>query len=217
MTPSIRTFPRGDVLTVDPGTPVAELAARMDREDVGFVVVTEGDRPVGTVSDRDVATRVAGEGHDPSELAAREVMDEEVHTADADAGVFEVLEQLSEAGVRRLVAVDDDGTVAGIVTLDDFLVLLTREFDRLSAVVESQVPDYRKESPTIPVLDRGPGSGAGTEPEPADAVTLGAAASVLLSLYEFYRGNRDRGIFVGHWPPTILAFATYLRKRRKNE
>ena len=54
-----------------------------------------------------------------------------------------------------------------------------------------------------------------TNPRASDTALLAAGASVLLALYEFYaRGNKKRGIFVGHWAPTILAFATYLRKRR---
>ena len=54
------------------------------------------------------------------------------------------------------------------------------------------------------------------QPERAgsDVALIGAAASVLLAWYEFYgRGNKTGGIFVGLWPPTILAFATYLRQR----
>ncbi|PSP89450.1 hypothetical protein BRC90_03665 [Halobacteriales archaeon QS_4_69_34] len=54
--------------------------------------------------------------------------------------------------------------------------------------------------------------------EASDVIALAAGLSVLLSLYEFYvRDNRDRGIFVGHWAPTILAFATYLRERRRDQ
>jgi hypothetical protein len=52
------------------------------------------------------------------------------------------------------------------------------------------------------------------EEQGADMALLGAALSVLLSWYQFfYRGNRMRGIFIGLWPPTILAFASYLKQR----
>ena len=41
-----------------------------------------------------------------------------------------------------------------------------------------------------------------------------SVASVLLSWYEFYgRGNKAEGIFIGLWPPTFMAFATYLKIR----
>lgn len=44
---------------------------------------------------------------------------------------------------------------------------------------------------------------------------LAAAASVLLSWYAFFvRGDRERGIFIGLWPPTFLAFASYFEQAR---
>ncbi len=47
-----------------------------------------------------------------------------------------------------------------------------------------------------------------------DVALVLSAASVLLSWYEFYgRGNKAEGIFVGLWPPTIMAFANYLKIR----
>ena len=56
-----------------------------------------------------------------------------------------------------------------------------------------------------------------TEPKVSDAAVLAAGASVLFALFEFYvRNNENRGIFVGHWAPTILAFASYFRKRRND-
>ncbi|SIR83634.1 hypothetical protein [Natronorubrum thiooxidans] len=44
---------------------------------------------------------------------------------------------------------------------------------------------------------------------------LASAASVGLSLYYFFvRGDRQLGAFVGLWPPTILAFASYFNQRK---
>lgn len=48
-----------------------------------------------------------------------------------------------------------------------------------------------------------------------DPIFLGAVGSVLLSWYYFYvKGDRQRGIFVGLWPPTLLAASSYLRQVR---
>lgn len=61
-------------------------------------------------------------------------------------------------------------------------------------------------------------SGDVEETKKSDMILVAAAASVLLSLYEFYMNdNAERAIFVGHWPPTILAFAIYVRTRMENE
>ena len=47
---------------------------------------------------------------------------------------------------------------------------------------------------------------------------LAAAASVGLSWYYFFlRGDRMRGLFVGLWPPTILAFASYFNQRKMRQ
>jgi len=48
----------------------------------------------------------------------------------------------------------------------------------------------------------------------ADLALLASAASVLLAWQQFYlKGNKTRGLFIGLWPPTILAFSSYLNQR----
>jgi hypothetical protein len=55
---------------------------------------------------------------------------------------------------------------------------------------------------------------ADVEEAGADAALIASGLSVLLSWYQFYyRGNRVHGLFIGLWPPTILAFASYLRQK----
>lgn len=59
-----------------------------------------------------------------------------------------------------------------------------------------------------------PAMGAARE-STTDIAILASAASVLLSWHQFFvRGNRERGIFIGLWPPTILAFASYFNQKR---
>lgn len=51
-----------------------------------------------------------------------------------------------------------------------------------------------------------------------DPIVLASVASVALSWYYFFgRGDRERGIFVGLWPPTLLAFASYFRQQEMKE
>lgn len=48
-----------------------------------------------------------------------------------------------------------------------------------------------------------------------DPAVVAAAASVVLSWYYFFvKGDRERGIFVGLWPPTIFAFVSYFQQTR---
>jgi hypothetical protein len=56
------------------------------------------------------------------------------------------------------------------------------------------------------------------EESTTDLAIIASAASVALSWYQFFgRGNRMQGIFVGLWPPTILAFASYYNQKRMEE
>lgn len=48
----------------------------------------------------------------------------------------------------------------------------------------------------------------------ADLALIASAASVLLAWHQFYlKGNKTRGLFIGLWPPTILAFGSYLNQQ----
>lgn len=138
----IRTFPRGDVVTADPDATADDLASRMDEEGVGSIVITDDDRPVGIVTDRDLTVGVLAAGEDPSSVSAEEVMSEEIVTAGLDAGIFEVLSRMEEAEVRRVPAVDEDGKVVGIVSYDDFVALFGRELEKLGHIAEAESPAY---------------------------------------------------------------------------
>jgi len=131
---------RSDVVTADPETPVPDLAARMADESVGSIVITDGDEPVGIVTDRDLAVRAVTDAA-PTDLVAENVMSEDLVTAPADAGFYEATEQMSEHGVRRL-PVTDDGTLAGIVTADDLHELLADEQEQFADVIRAQRPVY---------------------------------------------------------------------------
>ncbi len=140
--PQIKSIVREQVVTASADTSLTDLTQLMDEEDVGSVVVLEGDRPTGIVTDRDVALEAVAEGKDPSSVTAADVMSEELVTVDADTGIFDVLRTMEAENVRRIPATDADGNLAGIVTFDDFVVLLGREMKLLSDVVEAEIPPY---------------------------------------------------------------------------
>lgn len=51
-----------------------------------------------------------------------------------------------------------------------------------------------------------------------DPAIIAAAGSVMLSWYYFFaKGDREKGLFVGLWPPTILAFASYFEQTRMSD
>jgi CBS domain-containing protein len=139
---TIRDVARPDVVTIHRTQTAGNVATVMKDQNVGSVVVEDEGAPVGIVTDRDLAMEVLEPRADPAELTAGEIMTEHPTTVHMDHGVFEVTRMLSDAKVRRLPVVDDEGSIAGIVTLDDLLVLFTDEMNGLATVVEAESPPY---------------------------------------------------------------------------
>ncbi|SDK01542.1 CBS domain-containing protein [Halovenus aranensis] len=138
---TIKEMARTDVVTADPETTTRKISALLEEKNVGSVIVTEDETPVGIVTDRDLALDVIGEGKNSATIAAADVMTEDLFTVETDESIYDVLEGMRERGVRR-VPVVEDGDLAGIVTLDDFIVLLTSELENVSGVVQAGISDY---------------------------------------------------------------------------
>lgn len=137
----IEDLARSDVVTADPGTSVAALAATMDEENVGSVVITNEDEPVGIVTDRDLTVRVLGSGVDLTEQTAEDVMTSDLCTAERGAGFYEATTLMAEHGVRRLPICEGD-TLVGILTADDLNELLADEHQQFAEIVRAQRPEY---------------------------------------------------------------------------
>ncbi|UHQ96082.1 CBS domain-containing protein [Natrinema halophilum] len=138
----IENLARSDVVTASTDDAIHELAATMQEEDVGSIVITDGDAPAGIVTDRDLTMHVLAEGTDPDEVVAEDVMSEELQTVDHDAGFSEAAGLMSEHGVRRLPVMDAESNLAGIITVDDLNELLADEQQELAEVIRAQRPPY---------------------------------------------------------------------------
>jgi CBS domain-containing protein len=113
-----------DVQTVRPDEPVQQAASFMLSADAGSIPVTDGDRLIGMITDRDIAVRGVAKGYGP-ETPVRELMTNDVVCAREDDNVDDIAEKMSDAQVRRLPVIDDQQRLCGIVSLGD----LSRETD----------------------------------------------------------------------------------------
>lgn len=117
-----------NVKTVTLDTTAQEAAGFMLSEDAGSMPVSEGDRLIGMVTDRDIAVRGVAKGRGP-ETPVRELMTDQVICVREDDDVDDVASKMSETQVRRLPVVDEDDRLCGIVSLGD----LSRETNDESA------------------------------------------------------------------------------------
>ena len=117
-----------DVQTVRPDQPVQEAASFMLSADAGSIPVTDGDRLIGMITDRDIAVRGVAKGYGP-DTPVRELMTNDIICARDDDDVDDVASKMSEAQVRRLPVIDDQERLCGIVSLGD----LSRDADEDAA------------------------------------------------------------------------------------
>ncbi len=125
---------RSDVVTVGPADPVATAMRKMKQENVGAVVVTEGRKVVGILTDRDVALAVTL-GDANAATAVGEVMTRDVITIWEDQGVYNATQYLQGHQIRRLPIINRDNELVGMVTLDDLVGLLAHELYNVSKAV----------------------------------------------------------------------------------
>ena len=111
-----------------PEETVRAVTQRMAKAGVGTVVVLdEGKRPAGILTDRDVTLRCVAEGRDPDATEVRAVMSAPPTCIHESAPIETALSRMAGVQIRRLVVVDDAKRLVGILALDDVLELLADE------------------------------------------------------------------------------------------
>ena len=106
------------VVTATPQTPVSEIARLMAQIDSGVIPVLEGGKVAGMVTDRDIVIRVVAKGGS-LETAASEVMTPGAESCREDDNVADAAAKMGSLQIRRRMVLNDDGKVAGILSLGD--------------------------------------------------------------------------------------------------
>ena len=107
-----------DVQTIQPDQTAQEAAKFMLSADAGSIPVTEGERLIGMITDRDITVRGVAEGRGP-DTPVRELMSDGIVCAGIDEDIDAVARKMSDAQVRRLPVVDEQQKLCGIVSLGD--------------------------------------------------------------------------------------------------
>jgi CBS domain-containing protein len=105
-----------------------------------LLVLDQGRRPVGVVTDRDLALRVIGDGRDPGSVTVGDVMTRSPKTVSEIAAVEDALALMRTHAVRRLPVVSPQGDLVGVVSLDDILALLADELWQMRRVIKKSSP-----------------------------------------------------------------------------
>lgn len=109
-----------DVLTIDADASVLAAADRMNERGIGGLVVTEAERMVGIITERDILRRVVAAQRNPSLTPVRSVMTTPVACCKPETTLLECRTVMTERRIRHLPVVSEKG-LCGIVTIGDLL------------------------------------------------------------------------------------------------
>jgi CBS domain-containing protein len=107
-----------DPRTVEIGDTIVDAAREMRDGDIGNVVVTDGGRVAGIVTDRDIVVRAIAEGRDSQSTTVGDVCTSAPRTLEAGDSVEAAAQAMAEDSIRRLPVVRD-GELVGVLSLGD--------------------------------------------------------------------------------------------------
>ncbi|MEW6705660.1 MAG: CBS domain-containing protein [Pseudomonadota bacterium] len=151
---SIAQISQRDVVVIDEHASIQEAAQLMRERHIGALVITSGDRGerrlVGMVTDRDLALKVVAEGVAP-QTAVGQLAGGSLVAVPHTASTAEAAQTMREAGVRRLLLVDRERQLVGIVTLDDLIASYADQLgdlaDALDRGIELEVEAMAGQAP----------------------------------------------------------------------
>jgi CBS domain-containing protein len=143
---SIGEYCNREVVVAQKGESVYEAARLMRRHHVGNVVVVEQREentfPVGILTDRDLVVELLAPQVDPDSLTIGDVMSAELLSVTEETALLDAIKLMRSKGVRRLVVVTAEGTLAGLLAVDDILELVVEQLSDLTALIANE---YRQE------------------------------------------------------------------------
>ncbi len=115
------------VLEIDAEATVFDAVSKMVDGNVGSLLVTEGGRLVGIVTERDYLRRVAIVGRDERTTPVREVMSAPIVYTTPESSIEECMAVMTERRIRHLPVLTESREVMGVVSIGDLVKFQTRE------------------------------------------------------------------------------------------
>ena len=123
--PSIAHVMRKDIKTIPHSTKVRDAARRMRDERIGSLIVEEGGKMVGIVTDTDVVRRGVADGADLNKQTVKDIMTSPIATIEGVRTVQDAHDMMGDLHVRHL-GVTEGSEIVGVVSVRDLLVYFKR-------------------------------------------------------------------------------------------
>lgn len=138
---SVREVMTTNVVVANINSNVLEIAREMICHEVGSVIITDDNDPVGIITETDIISKVVINNMVPSAVMAGTIMSSPIIATKPSTSVIEAAEQMTRCNIRRLVVIDGDRMV-GIITDRDILSISPG----LNIILENLIELHRDES-----------------------------------------------------------------------
>ena len=135
------------VISIDSSASINDAAKMMEDAKVGAIVVMENNTPIGIVTDRDFAVKVAAHAYAISD-PVKKIMSSPLITINPDESVWMISDLMYTRGIRKIPVIDND-QVVGMVTATDLVnqLAVSTDEDIIKMYHESVIKIYKQYSP----------------------------------------------------------------------
>ena len=137
----VRDIMSKDVRVVRSDTTVKEVVATMNKFNIGSIIVVQGDRPVGIITERDILQRIVEPCLAPETLTARHLMTSPVITISETASIEETARLMARKKIKKL-PVMNNGKIVGIVSYTDIVFNVPTMLSTLEEIVRPYHRSY---------------------------------------------------------------------------
>lgn len=115
---NIQSIMTREVISLQTGTPLKEAITQMSSKNISCIIINQDSRPLGIITERDLL-KIAAQDKDINQLKVEEAMTAPIKTVSHNMDIYQAAVYLEKHHFRRIVIVDDEGKLLGLVTQTD--------------------------------------------------------------------------------------------------
>ncbi|QLH06645.1 CBS domain-containing protein [Nitrosopumilus ureiphilus] len=111
----VRDIMEKNVITVESDKTVLDASIILREKEISFLVITEGNKPTGVVSERDIVRKIAAEDLVASSVSLEKIMSKKFRWVSPDSAIEDAVQKMLNNNIRRLIVLENEKLV-GVVT-----------------------------------------------------------------------------------------------------
>ena len=137
-----------EIVVVEKSDSVREAAKLMRERHVGDVVVVEktaeGAKPQGILTDRDIVIELLAKDVDVDSVSIGDIMSTHLVSVNEDTKLLDAINLMRDKSIRRLIVLTETGTLAGLLSVDDILEIVTEQLTSLSKLIANEIENEQQ-------------------------------------------------------------------------